>query len=113
MAKVGGNVEGKLQRRTAGVKNAIGERVESWENVITLTGWLDYGSGESQYADNKAKVEGSTHVFICDYNAAVGVKSTDKRMVIEGSVYDVLLIDDPMRLHQHLEIYLKLLGGDV
>jgi hypothetical protein len=26
-------------------------------------------------------------------------------------VYDVLLIDDPMNLHQHIEVYLQFVGG--
>ena len=32
-------------------------------------------------------------------------------MVIGGKVYEVMLIDDPMELHEQLEIYLKYTGG--
>jgi len=35
----------------------------------------------------------------------------DRRMLINDEVYDVLYIDDPMNLHQHLEIFLKYIGG--
>ena len=32
-------------------------------------------------------------------------------MLINGEVYEVLLYDDPVQLHEHLEIYLKYVGG--
>ena len=34
-------------------------------------------------------------------------------MIINDSVYNIQLIDDPMGLHQHLEIYLKYIGGGI
>jgi hypothetical protein len=37
-------------------------------------------------------------------------KATDKRLMVNGTAYDVLLIDDPMELHQQLEIYLRHVG---
>jgi hypothetical protein len=32
-------------------------------------------------------------------------------MVINDKVYDIMVIDDPMELHEQLEIYLKYTGG--
>lgn len=32
-------------------------------------------------------------------------------MLIDGKIYDVQWIDDPMGMHEHLEIYLKAVGG--
>ena len=29
----------------------------------------------------------------------------------DGLIYDVMLIDDPMKMHKQLEIYLKYAGG--
>jgi hypothetical protein len=46
---------------------------------------------------------------MCDY-VAIDRKVSNKRMVINGNVYDVLMIDNPMELNQHLEIYLKYVG---
>jgi len=39
------------------------------------------------------------------------VKAENSRMIVNGGVYDVKLIDDPMGLHKQLEIYLKYTGG--
>ena len=41
----------------------------------------------------------------------VDVTSENARMLIDGLIYQIMLIDDPMNLHQHLEIYLKFVGG--
>ena len=38
-------------------------------------------------------------------------KGSFQHSVIDGNIYDILLIDDPMRMHKHLEIYLKYVGG--
>ena len=37
--------------------------------------------------------------------------SDNARMVVNGEVYEILLIDDPMNMHDHLEIYLRFIGG--
>lgn len=102
---VGGNITACLQR-SEGVKNDIGERVNVWENIATLKGWLDLSTGDSTYTYN-AKIQNSTHIFICDY-APIDRKPENKRLVVNGSQYDVLLIDDPQERHEHMEIYLKL-----
>jgi hypothetical protein len=41
----------------------------------------------------------------------VDVTSENARMVIEGLVYEILLIDNPMNMNRHLEIYLRYVGG--
>lgn len=92
--------------------NAIGEAVKQWTDVQTLTGWLDLASGDSHYTAYSAKVQESTHLFLADYVPLdERIKPETARMVIGGSVYDVTLIDDPMGLHIHFEIYLKYTGG--
>lgn len=106
---IGGNITAILQKRRTGESNSIGERMNSWLNVSVLTGFLDYYAGDSRYTYN-AKLQESTHIFICDYDSAVARNPDDKRMVINNMTYDVLLIDDPMELHQHMEIYLKYVG---
>lgn len=109
---IGGNTQGIIQQKQSGVKNAIGERVDAWADIVALTGYLDYAGGESGYIKQKAKVEESTHVFLCDYTAAIGSEASDKRMVINKKTYDVLFIDDPMGMHRQIELYLRYLGGD-
>lgn len=109
MKLIGGNVVANLQQKTATTKNAIGEIVPSWQTVQTLKGFLDYQSGDSRRATYDAKIQESTHIFICDY-VPISVSAENSRMVINQKTYDVLLIDNPMELNEHLEIYLKFTG---
>ena len=108
---IGGNKTATFQVKQT-IKNAIGERVTTWVNVVTVKGFLDLSGGDSDYSLN-AKVQESTHLFLCDYSALAGhgVTSENCRMICEDLMYNVMLIDDPMRKHEHLEIYLKYVGA--
>lgn len=111
MKGIGGNLTADLQIRTA-VNNAIGEPVEAWETVQTLTGWLDLQNGDSKYQTYSAKIQESTHVFVGDYvplNAQVTAENS--RMLINGKTYAIMVIDNPMEMNLQLEIYLKFTGG--
>ena len=105
---IGGNIEATLQKKIGSETNNIGEHIQTWSDIQKLTGWLDLSSGDSKYTYD-AKLQESTHIFICDYTP-IDRKADDKRLVVNGLVYDILLIDDPMELHEHLEIYLKYVG---
>lgn len=113
MTAVGGNLTGTIQTKTA-VRNAIGESIPVWTDKHTLTGFLDLSSGASGgsagYVHFNAKIEESTHIFICDYQK-LDVKAEESRMLINGEIYDIQLIDNPMHLNYQLEIYLKFVGG--
>lgn len=113
MKGIGGNTTAVIQ--TAAVtQNAIGEQVRSWTDAQTLKGWLDLQSGDSRYTTYDAKIQESTHVFIADYvPLAAGIQAENSRMTINGKVYDILLIDNPMEMGSgsQLEIYLKYTGG--
>ena len=103
---IGGNATAVLQVKTSS-KNAFGEKVESWNDAQLLKGFLDFTGGDGSYKSNfKGAVEETTHLFICDY-VDLNVKPTQCRLLIDDKVYDVLMIDDPMNLHKHLEIMLK------
>ena len=103
---IGGNATAVLQVKTSS-KNAFGEKTETWDDVTTITGFLDFTGGDGSYKSNfKGAVEETTHLFICDY-VDLNVKPTQCRLLIDDKVYDVLMIDDPMNLHKHLEIMLK------
>lgn len=134
---IGGNITALMQVNVPGQKNSIGEKVSDWFDVVQFKGWLDYQSGDSKRSVYNAKIEESTHIFLCDFRSFkslsakwewnpfnflegiinleleqdVDVTSENARMIINGKLYDILLIDDPMNLHQHLEIYLKYAGG--
>lgn len=106
---IGGNTEAILQVKNGSATNSIGERIQTWTDYHRFqTGWLDLSGGDSKYTHD-AKLQESTHIFITDYTP-IDRNATNKRLMVNGVVYDVLLIDDPMELHQHLEIYLKMVG---
>jgi head-tail adaptor len=106
---IGGNITATLQRKNGSTTNAIGERIPAWKDIQTLTGWLDLQAGDSKYATHHAKLQESTHIFICDH-VPVDRNANDKRLVVNGVVYDVMLIDNPMEMNQQLEIYLRFVG---
>jgi SPP1 family predicted phage head-tail adaptor len=105
---IGGNLQVKIQQQKGSTTNSIGEAIPDWVDYKTLTGWLDLSNGDSKYTHD-VKLQESTHIFICDYTA-IDRKAEDKRLTVNGLVYDILLIDDPMELHEQLEIYLKYVG---
>ena len=103
---IGGNCTAVLQKQTTS-KNAIGAISKTWQTLITLNGFLDFIGGDASYKSNyKGKLEETSHVFICDYED-LDVEPTQCRLIINDRVYDVLMIDNPMGLNQHLEIMLK------
>lgn len=135
---IGGNVTAVLQIKDNGLKNAIGEREHVWMDVTGLKGFLDLSTGDSKHTTFYAKVQESTHIFLCDFTnlknlstdwvwnpfsfltgvisktdeqETVNVTSRNARMIVNSEVYEILLIDDPMGMHSHLEIYLKYVGG--
>lgn len=138
MNSIDGNLIALLQVKDEGTKNYIGEREHKWVNVASIKGWLDLSGGDSKRTVYNAKIQESTHIFLCDYqsfkglsgkwvwdpfsfvNGAISTATPDEtvdatsenaRMVIDGQIYSIMLIDDPMNMHQHLEIHLKYTGG--
>ena len=70
-------------------------------------------SGDSKYTSYYAKVQESTHIFVADYvDLDSCIASGNSRMVIGKGIYDVKYIDDPMEMHQQLEIYLTYIGDE-
>ncbi len=101
-----------LQVQTTNGKNAIGERVRKWEPVAHLAGWLDLANGDTRHTTFNAAIQESTHIFICGYvKLPVDVKNAVLRMADDNDIYQVQYVDDPMGMHEHLEIYLKYTGG--
>lgn len=113
MRGIGGNIDGIIQISTT-TANEIGEQVKLWTDVQTLHGWLDSMSGSSSYNTYSAKIKESSDVFVCDYTQLDSrITEENSRMVIEGAVYDIMLIDNPMKKKagSQWEIYLKYTGG--
>ena len=111
MANIGGKTIATIQTNTV-VKNAIGESVKEWADAFSQRGWLGLQSGDSKYTNHNAKLEESTHVFLCDYHSGIyALAGQDTRMIIKGMDYDVLLIDNPDEMDEQLEIYLRKVGA--
>ena len=111
MANIGGNITGTIQTKST-TKNAIGESVKTWADAFSQVGWLGMQSGDSKRTNFNAKIEESTHVFLCDYHSGIyALANQDTRMIIKGNMYDVLLIDNPDEMDEQLEIYLRKIGG--
>ncbi len=107
---IGGNMILELQKSVPST-NKIGEKTKEWTQVQSIKGWLDLAGGESKYSTYLSKIQESTHVFISDYTKILVSAEEARAVDSDGVVYDVMLIDDPMNLHNQIEIYLKYLGG--
>lgn len=106
---IGGNLTATIQLKSPNTNN-IGEVINDWTDYATIKGYLDLLSGTSTKSHNTKTVEAS-NVFISDYNELVRNLDTSKcRLMINHRVYEIKFIDDPMELHDHLEITLNLLG---
>lgn len=105
---IGGNVTATIQAKTTS-RNEYGALTDSWKEVTTVKGFLDYSGGDGSYkSDFKGDLAETTHIFICDFNSTVAqATATLSRLIIDNKIYDVLMIDDPMNLHKHIEIILK------
>lgn len=116
MNHIGGNTEAVIQI-SAVTKNEYGNDVNSWSDAFDKPkiGFLDMTGEGTDSRNLMHRVEDADYVYICDYFEPLvdGVKLTteNSRIIIDGEIYEVKLYDDPMRLHEHMEIYLKYLGG--
>lgn len=118
--KIGGNIKAIIQiSETA--QNDIGEDVDDWKDATEpFLGWLDLSSGDSPSVNWNAKIQESTHIFVCDYFPLIykqdegeDIKLTpeNSRMIVDGVPYEVMVYDNPMQMNHQLEIYLKYVGG--
>lgn len=108
---IGGNTKAVIRTQSIVGLNSIGEREISYSTGATLSGWLDYLSGNSEHTAYDSKMQESTHVFICDYQELRGITPENAQMMINGQIYQIMVIDNPMNMNRQLEIYLKFVGG--
>lgn len=107
---IGGNKTAEIQVMTV-IESKIGS-VQEWRTVQSLKGFLDLQAGDSKHTSFNAKIQESTHLFLADYIPLdASINTEECRVVVDGQRYDVMLIDNPMGLNKHYEIYLKYTGG--
>lgn len=91
--------------------NGIGGFIVKPQELFKIRGYLDLISGDER-ATNNAFIEESTHILIADYRK--DIKAKDNWILDEeDNKYDITLVDDPLKLHHHLEIYLKFAGDKI
>ena len=116
---IGGNITAILQIKNTTTRNEIGEAIETWTDIGQVKGWLDYASGQADVQQYKGKVEDTTHFFLCDHfrwmdvTQGHGITSENCRIVVNGKIFNILYIDNPMELNQHMEVFLQYVGGGV
>lgn len=108
---IGGNTTAVLMRAVK-TKDKNGNAVAgNPQQLIEVIGWLDYQAGQPSHLTYQAKLADTTHLWLCDYSAVLaGFKVQGLSMVIGSDTYEVLFIDDPMGIHDHLEVYLRYVG---
>ena len=121
MKKIGGNTDLILKRKDVFIKNEIGEQIPNYVEYKTFHGFLDMANADASHSTYNAKIEESTHYFICDYeelpdfidNEGNTRKATinELKAYCNNKEYDVLWIDNPMELNYHYEIYLSYKGA--
>ena len=108
---IGGNVTAQVIR-TQKTKNAKGVLVAGKpEHLMDMRGWLDYQAGQASHLTYQAKAEDTIHVVLSDYDEEyAGLKTDGLYLEVSDARYEVLLIDDPMGLHGHIETLLRHVG---
>lgn len=115
MAHIEGTTKAWLQIRSVEPDEYALDRAV-WRNAFPkpLCGVLDLTGADVSHQTMK-RVEDADYIFLCDYTDlkvdGKRLSTENSRMLIGGEVYEVLLYDDPMQMHEHLEIYLKYVGG--
>lgn len=87
--------------------NGIGGVIATAETVMTIRGFIDLLSGDEK-TDNQARLEDSTHILITNF--VTGIKRGHRIVDSSGVTYEVKLVDDPVGLGHHLEVYLRFVG---
>ena len=90
MGRINGNTKAVVQIKEVERDEYQADRVR-WKDAFPLHGALDLLDGGINFK-MMSRAEDADYIFLCE-------------------VYEVELFDDPMSLHEHLEIYLKYLGG--
>ena len=120
MGNIGGNKDAVIQVKRV-VQDDIGARNTEYADAVKdIKGWLDLSDGDAKHISYNAKIQESTHIFMTDYRELkyqengkpeIRITPENSRMTVDGEIYEVMLYDDPMGMHEHLEIYLKYTGG--
>ena len=90
---------------TAASVSAIGSYKPTWGTLATITGFMDYLSGQernvaAQYIDK------ATHIIGCS-STCTWLKAYHRIKDSDSKIYRVLHVDNPVRRSHHLEVLLE------
>ncbi|NFP92411.1 phage head completion protein [Clostridium sporogenes] len=87
--------------------NGIGGFIEEDGELFKIQGYIDLLTGD-EISTNNSFIQESTHILITDFREDINTKYwiVDSK----NNRYDITLVDDPVSMHDHLEIYLKFMG---
>lgn len=93
------------------VDDGIGGFKFSFEDFMTVQGYIDLASGTDEATKQNAAIEESTHYAIIPQYVA-GITQDMELVDEEGKRYVITYVDDPMGIHHHLELYLTFKEAD-
>ena len=92
--------------RKTKVPNGMGGQSETWSLFKTIDGCIRPLQGDERLSADKKTVI-ATHRLYCDYDSSI--LQTD-RVVDSGKEYEIRYINDPMQMHQFLQIDMELIS---
>ncbi|AEB75898.1 phage head closure protein [Clostridium botulinum] len=87
--------------------NGIGGKIENQTKLFEIKGFLDLLTGDETNTNN-AFIQESSHILITDYRE--DIRNKNWMVDSNGNRYNIVLVDDPVSMHNHLELYLKFIG---
>ena len=110
MTDIGGNTILKLQVKTGKFTlNSIGERIPELIDYKSLIGFLDLSTCDAKHPIYNAKIQERDPIFLCNYEE-IEYNVNELTAFNNGKKYEIILVDNPMGLNEHLEIYLRYVG---
>ena len=98
--------EFELWRFVEDGENELGQPIQDWQPIDTITGYLDLMTGD-EAVSSLSYIQESSHLLMC-WDMDVAITKDDKiKNPRDGYEYEVTFVDDPMELGSHYEIYCK------
>ena len=93
-----------LFKTTANGENELGQEIFEYKKVAEFIGYMDMLDG-NESTDKLAYLADSTHIILTK-DTTVNAEIEDK-IEVNGKLYEVTYVDNPVNIGHHLEIYVK------
>ena len=91
-----------IERKTKG-QDEYGVPSEGWSVLMTIKGLIDKKTGDERMAGGK-ETTFNYYKLYCDANGII----EEDRAVLDGNIYEILSVRNPLNLDHHLEADLRL-----